>query len=88
MQTLQSSCFEPGAFDFLREANTSVKGLEMERFWLSANVQPTGERPHPNPLPEGEGILEAPSWALGGWGFHPHPNPLPEGEGIAELERG
>ncbi len=29
-------------------------------------------RPHPNPLPEGEGI----------WNGRPHPDPLPEGEGI------
>ena len=40
-----------------------------------------GRDPHPNPLPEGEGILR---W---GWGRDPHPSPLPEGEGILRWVR-
>ncbi len=35
----------------------------------------TGARPHPDPLPEGEGV------------GRPHPDPLPEGEGVRELQR-
>ncbi len=33
--------------------------------------------PHPNPPPEGEGILGVTQLSI-----HPHPNPPPEGEGI------
>ena len=39
-------------------------------------TQPTQERPHPNPLPEGEGTV------AGERSQHPHPNPPPQGDGI------
>ena len=39
-----------------------------------------GERPHPNPLPEGEGTLGRHRVIIG-WRAHPHPNPPPQGRG-------